>query len=50
MPDLIQTFTARGDLAHPALLMWAPASGNGTVNAQFKNRFDIVRLGVNDRF
>ncbi len=23
MPDLIDTFTARGDLAHLALLMWA---------------------------
>ncbi len=28
MPDLIQTFTERGDLAHLALLMWAmSASG-----------------------
>jgi hypothetical protein len=23
MPDLIQTFAARGDLAHLALLLWA---------------------------
>jgi hypothetical protein len=23
MPDLIETFSARGDLAHLALLMWA---------------------------
>jgi len=23
MPDLIQTFTARGDLAHLALFLWA---------------------------
>ena len=26
MPDLIETFTARGDLAHLALLMWALSS------------------------
>ncbi|HZL30414.1 MAG TPA: hypothetical protein VFC54_05065 [Pseudolabrys sp.] len=26
MPDLIETFSARGDLAHLALLMWALSS------------------------
>lgn len=26
MPDIIQTFTARGDLAHLALLAWALSS------------------------
>jgi hypothetical protein len=26
MPDIIQTFTARGDLAHLALLAWAMSS------------------------
>ena len=26
MPDLIQTFTERGDLAHLALLLWAASA------------------------
>ena len=26
MPDLIQTFTARGDLAHLALFLWAASA------------------------
>ena len=26
MPDLIQTFTARGDLAHLALFLWATSA------------------------
>lgn len=35
MPDLIQTFTERGDLAHLALLLWA---GSATGLAWFALR------------
>lgn len=29
MPELIDTFVARGDLAHLALLLWASAASGG---------------------
>jgi outer membrane immunogenic protein len=54
---VMDRWTAKAEYLHIALadqsivlVTQAPGNGNGTVNAQFKNRFDIVRLGVNYRF